>query len=65
MAPMIPVALLARLTDTQPVLRTICAWCPTFDKTDPANKGASHTICPSCAAKLQAEMDATDTKEAA
>jgi hypothetical protein len=30
----------------------ICAWCPTFDKRDPANKGASHGICPACAKLL-------------
>ena len=57
-------ALVARLTDAQPV-RPICAWCPTFDPTALENKGASHGMCPSCAARLQAEMDATDTLEAA
>jgi hypothetical protein len=31
-----------------PPLVVICAWCPTFDKTDRRNAGASHTICPSC-----------------
>lgn len=33
----------------------ICAWCPDFDKTNPANAGVSHGICPTCAAKLEAE----------
>jgi hypothetical protein len=46
--------LIARLTDTQPLV-TICAWCPTFDRTDPKHKGASHGICPACRAKLEAE----------
>ncbi len=36
-------------------LPVICAWCPTFDKTDRRNAGASHTICPSCFAKLAQE----------
>jgi hypothetical protein len=36
-----------------PPLRQICAWCPTFDKHDPANKGASHTICPACAKRME------------
>jgi hypothetical protein len=43
----------------------ICAWCPSFDKTSPANKGASHGICPTCEAKLQAEMDASEARKAA
>ncbi len=28
--------------------RVICAWCPDFDPTSPANAGASHTICAVC-----------------
>jgi hypothetical protein len=51
-------ALIARKTDTQPAapLRVICAWHPGFDRTDPANAGASHTICPSCLARLEQEL---------
>jgi len=36
----------------------ICAWCPDFDPTAHANRGVSHGMCPSCSAKLHAEMDA-------
>jgi len=57
-------ALVARLTDSQPLI-TVCAWCPTFDKTDPANKGASHGICPACSKRLQTALLTTDTLEAA
>lgn len=32
------------------IKRTVCAWCPDFDRNDPANKHTSHTICPSCMA---------------
>ena len=39
-------------------LVVVCAWCPDFDKTDPKNAGASHGICPTCAAKLLAQLDA-------
>jgi hypothetical protein len=50
----------ARLTDSEPVpvapLRVICAWHPGFDRTDPANAGASHGICPSCLSRMEAEM---------
>jgi hypothetical protein len=35
----------------------LCAWCPVFDPRDPANHGASHGICPACAAKLRASLD--------
>lgn len=35
----------------------ICAWHPGFDPTDPANKGASHGICPACLAKVNADLD--------
>lgn len=37
--------------------QSICAWCPGFDKTDPKNAGASHTICPTCQARLNRELD--------
>jgi hypothetical protein len=30
----------------------ICAWHPGFDRTHPANKGASHGICADCAGRL-------------
>jgi hypothetical protein len=51
---------IARLTDSAPLLPmvTICAWCPNFNKLDPANQGASHGLCVVCAAKLQAEVEA-------
>jgi hypothetical protein len=35
----------------------ICAWCPDFDRTDPRNRGASHTICPACLAKVTADLE--------
>ena len=50
-------SLVARLTDAAPALRVICAWCVDFDPTAPDNKGASHGICPDCAAKLAAVID--------
>lgn len=57
-------ALGARLTDSAP-LPQICAWHPGFNPLAPENKGASHGICPDCAARLQAELDTPDTLEAA
>jgi hypothetical protein len=33
----------------------ICAWCPGFNKADPAHRNASHGICPRCSAKVLAE----------
>ena len=42
----------------RPALRTVCAWCPGFDPHDPANKDISHTICPTCAARVLAEDEA-------
>lgn len=35
-------------------LPLVCSWCPTFDKTDPANLHASHGICPACIARVEA-----------
>lgn len=35
--------------------RLICAWCPDFDKKDPKNAGASHGLCPNCAAKVRSD----------
>jgi hypothetical protein len=43
----------------------ICAWCPGFDHTDPANRGRSHGICPTCAAKLAADLLAREQQRAA
>ena len=37
---------------------TICPWCPTFNPSDPAHAGASHTICPSCLRILEAQIRA-------
>ena len=37
---------------------TICPWCPTFSPSDPANAGASHTICQSCLRILNAQIRA-------
>jgi hypothetical protein len=36
---------------------TICAWCPDFDPKDEKNAGASHGLCPTCAARVNAELD--------
>jgi hypothetical protein len=36
----------------------ICAWCPDFDKTAESNRGASHGLCPTCEARLHADLDA-------
>lgn len=33
------------------VSRQICAWCPDFNPRGPANEGASHGMCQTCAAK--------------
>lgn len=43
---------------------SICAWCSGFDRRDPANKGQSHGMCPTCAAKFQRELDAREAKPA-
>lgn len=42
----------ARLAQPEPELPVICAWCPDFDPADKRNAGATHGICPSCAAKF-------------
>lgn len=55
----------ARLTDSQPPpppLAVICAWCPAFDPTTQA-PGLSHGICPTCTARLEAELDAREAQE--
>ena len=39
-------------------LAVICCWCPDFDAMAPANAGASHGLCPSCAQRVQAEWAA-------
>jgi hypothetical protein len=49
--------LLARLTDATP-LRVVCAWCPDFDANAPQEAGITHGMCPSCAAKADAEITA-------
>jgi hypothetical protein len=56
-------ALIARLTDSQPIaevtvplLRRICAWHDTFDPTAASNKGATHTICADCQRRVDADM---------
>lgn len=33
----------------------ICAWHPGFDKLHPANRDASHGLCPDCSGRLGAE----------
>ena len=44
-------------SNAAPLVR-ICAWCPDFDRTAPVNAGATHGICPRCAAKVEAEWAA-------
>jgi Zn finger protein HypA/HybF involved in hydrogenase expression len=36
------------------VSKVVCAWCPTFDPKDEANKGATHGMCPTCKEKMEA-----------
>ncbi len=36
-------------------LVSICAWCPGFDPKDEKNAGASHGMCPRCAAQWKEE----------
>jgi hypothetical protein len=43
----------------------ICAWCPDFDPKDLKNAGASHGICPSCAARWKAEAAQLQAEEEA
>ncbi len=43
-------------------MKTICAWCPTYDRTNPENKHASHGICATCEAKLLVELQAKGTR---
>lgn len=33
----------------------VCAWCPEFDPSDPANEGRSHGICPACESKFDGD----------
>lgn len=46
-----------RLLEAETPKITICAWCPGFDKTDPKNAGASHTMCADCQTRMNAELD--------
>jgi hypothetical protein len=39
------------------VKHRICAWCPTFNAMDPRNAYASHTMCPTCAERMNKEID--------
>jgi hypothetical protein len=48
----------ARLTDAAPPLRVICAWCSDFNGQNLTNRGASHGMCPACAALFDAAIDA-------
>jgi hypothetical protein len=41
-------------------LREICCYCPGWNPRDPANKGASHSICPTCLRRVHAELDALE-----
>jgi len=50
-------ALRARLTDSEPA-PVPCAWCPDFNGLDPIHRGASHGMCPTCAALFDAAIDA-------
>jgi hypothetical protein len=36
-----------------PKPRVVCAWCPDFDPTDPANKNASHGLCADCKIRME------------
>jgi hypothetical protein len=56
-------SILARLTDSTPTpvepverLRKICAWCIDFDPRHPANRNATHVMCPACVHKVNAAM---------
>jgi hypothetical protein len=67
MVPVVPSAeaLLARLTDSQPpsfwaaidqvVLRVVCAWCQTVQTEGSPNAATSHSMCPACSARLEAQ----------
>lgn len=52
-------ALLARVTDQEPVMVTICAWCSDARTRTAEAQAAgyltSHTICQKCMAQLDAE----------
>lgn len=48
--------------NTTPLV-TICCYCPDWNPKDPKNRGASHICCPSCLAKLLADLDAADAKQ--
>jgi hypothetical protein len=41
----------------------ICCYCPDFDRTSPANAAATHGICPSCVAKMDAELSAREVTQ--
>lgn len=43
-------------------LVSVCAWCPSFDRTDPANFQISHDLCDSCSRRINAEMDALEAQ---
>lgn len=43
-------------TEGREGLRKVCAWCPGFDALAPENRNATHTICPSCQARLFDEV---------
>lgn len=40
------------------VVAMVCAWCPGFDPTAASNRGVSHGMCPTCAARAHAQIDA-------
>jgi hypothetical protein len=44
-------SLTARLTDSAPPAKVICAWCPEFNPA--TSQGVSHGICPTCASQLE------------
>jgi hypothetical protein len=45
--------IIAGLLVAAPVVPTICAWCPDFDPTHPANRRATHVMCPACRERFE------------
>jgi hypothetical protein len=41
----------------------ICCYCPDFDRTAPFNASATHGICPTCLAKMDADLSAREVTQ--
>jgi len=45
------------------MMKTICAWCPGFDRLAANNKDASHGMCTTCLDRMMLELDRVEEEK--